>query len=421
MARLPVPGGDTGQWGDILNEYLAMSHAADGSLKPGSVVGAIPDNAIAAAKLQDTYLKSSEKAQPNGVASLGSDGLVPSSQLPPSTAPADASSTAKGLVQLAGDLGGTASVPTVPGLATKADAAVSITAGTGLTGGGDLTTNRTLSVNFGTIAGTAAQGNDSRITGAEQLANKGAANGYASLGSDGKVPGAQLPVASPPPDADVTTKGLVQLAGDLGGTAASPTVPGLAGKAATSTTISAGTGLTGGGDLSTNRTLSVNFGTTAGTAAQGNDSRITGAEQTSNKGVANGYASLGSDGKVPSAQLPATMQTHTFSSTGSIAVETGVHRLYNNRSSAWTISGVRASVGTAPTGSSLIVDVKVNGATIFTTPANRPTITAGTQASSFVTNMDVTTVAAGAYVTVDVAQVGSTIPGSDLTVQLEVV
>ena len=45
--------------------------------------------------------------------------------------------------------------------------------------------------------------------------------------------------------------------------------------------VIAGTGLTGGGDLSANRTLAVNYGTTAGTAAQGNDSRITGAAQKS--------------------------------------------------------------------------------------------------------------------------------------------
>ena len=46
------------------------------------------------------------------------------------------------------------------------------------------------------------------------------------------------------------------------------------GAAPTSRTISAGTGLTGGGDLSANRTLAVSYGTTAGTAAQGNDSRL---------------------------------------------------------------------------------------------------------------------------------------------------
>ena len=44
--------------------------------------------------------------------------------------------------------------------------------------------------------------------------------------------------------------------------------------------VNSGTGLTGGGDLSANRTLSVSYGTTAGTAAEGNDSRIAGALST---------------------------------------------------------------------------------------------------------------------------------------------
>lgn len=41
-----------------------------------------------------------------------------------------------------------------------------------------------------------------------------------------------------------------------------------------SRTITAGTGLTGGGDLSANRSLAVSYGSSAGTAAQGNDSRL---------------------------------------------------------------------------------------------------------------------------------------------------
>ena len=53
-------------------------------------------------------------------------------------------------------------------LDTKADKAVSINAGTGLTGGGNLSANRTLSVSYGTTAGTAAQGNDSRLSDARE-------------------------------------------------------------------------------------------------------------------------------------------------------------------------------------------------------------------------------------------------------------
>lgn len=45
-------------------------------------------------------------------------------------------------------------------------------------------------------------------------------------------------------------------------------------KADKTTTVSAGTGLTGGGDLSANRTLAVAYGSSAGTACQGNDARL---------------------------------------------------------------------------------------------------------------------------------------------------
>jgi hypothetical protein len=58
----------------------------------------------------------------------------------------DATTLVKGVIQLAGDLSGTASAPTVPGLAAKADKALTISAGTGLSGGGDLSANRTLAV-----------------------------------------------------------------------------------------------------------------------------------------------------------------------------------------------------------------------------------------------------------------------------------
>jgi hypothetical protein len=367
--------------------------------------------------LSQSYLPTAQKAVANGVASLDSAGKVPSVQLPAVTAPSDASTSEKGIIQLAGDLAGTAAAPIVPAIARKAATTKIITAGMGLTGGGDLSSNRTLAVDFGISAGTVAQGDDSRITGAEQATNKGAVNGYASLDGGGKVPSAQLPVAT---DATASTKGIIQLAGDLAGTAAAPTVPALTGKAAATTTISAGAGLTGGGDLSTNRTLAVNFGAAAGTVAQGNDSRIVGAEQTSNKGAINGYASLDASGKVPTNQMAIGSRIQPFSSNGALAVEVGGHRLYNDTSTAWTILSVRASVGTSPTGSSLIVDVNVNGATIFTTQANRPTIAAASSTSGKITNMNVTTVASGAYLTIDVDQVGSTIPGTDLTVQVEV-
>lgn len=43
MSRLPIVGGDTGNWGTILNDYLLVSHAADGTLN-SNVVGATQTN-----------------------------------------------------------------------------------------------------------------------------------------------------------------------------------------------------------------------------------------------------------------------------------------------------------------------------------------------------------------------------------------
>ncbi len=56
MARLPQPGADEGTWGDILNQYLQVSHKSDGNLKNNVVSGAaIQDATISEAKL-DTAL-----------------------------------------------------------------------------------------------------------------------------------------------------------------------------------------------------------------------------------------------------------------------------------------------------------------------------------------------------------------------------
>jgi hypothetical protein len=66
-----------------------------------------------------------------------------------------------------------------------------------------------------------------------------------------------------------------------------------------------------------------------------------------------------------------------------------------------------------PVGADLIVDVNRNGTTIFTTQSNRPKILDG--GGSVPGTPDVTILFSG-YLTVDVDQVGSTTPGSDITV-----
>ena len=109
-----------------------------------------------------------------------------------------------------------------------------------------------------------------------------------------------------------------------------------------------------------------------------------------------------------------------YSYGGTLALAVGTFRLYNDSGNTWTIQNVRASVGTAPTGASVIIDINVDGTTIFSTQANRPTIAVSTNTSGLVSNMNTTTVANGSYLTVDIDQVGSTVAGSDLTVQIGV-
>lgn len=106
----------------------------------------------------------------------------------------------------------------------------------------------------------------------------------------------------------------------------------------------------------------------------------------------------------------------SFSKTGVLSVAVGTFRWYAPR--PITLLSVRASVGVAPTGAAVIVDVNENGTTIFTTQSNRPEI-----AISGFTDVSGTieepAIAAANYLTVDIDQIGSTIAGSDLTVQVE--
>jgi hypothetical protein len=85
---------------------------------------------------------------------------------------------------------------------------------------------------------------------------------------------------------------------------------------------------------------------------------------------------------------------------------------------AGLITKAIATVTTAPTGASLIVDININGTTIWSSQANRLTIAiAGTTATT--TTFNTTALAANDLITLDIDQVGSTVAGVGLTIQLE--
>ena len=121
-------------------------------------------------------------------------------------------------------------------------------------------------------------------------------------------------------------------------------------------------------------------------------------------------------GELPS--TPAVTKILALGRSGALTATAGTMRLY----APWacTITNVRVSVGIAPTGADLIIDINLDGATVFTTQGNRPTIAAGSYADLSSTP-DVTAISANSYLTVDVDAIGSTVAGSDLVVQVEVV
>lgn len=114
---------------------------------------------------------------------------------------------------------------------------------------------------------------------------------------------------------------------------------------------------------------------------------------------------------------PSGFEGFTFSYQGSVAILTGKGRQYFEAS--YQIDTVRSAVGTQPVGSALIVDVKKNGVSIFTTTGDRPTINPGSN-TALGGSMAGAALVAGDFLTVDVVQVGSGTPGSDLTVTVRV-
>jgi hypothetical protein len=279
-----------------------------------------------------------EQALRNLILSTGGGGSAP-----------DASTTVKGIVQLAGDLAGTATSPTVPGLAGKADTVHTHTAAdisdSTATGRSVLTAVSaaaartaigagTSSLALGTTSSTAKAGDyqpaaanisDSTTVGRAVLTAVDAAAARTAIGagtsslalgttSSTAKAGDYQPTAANISDSTTVGRAVLTAAdaaaartaigagtsslaiGTTSSTAASgdrglPTggtsgqvlakssatdyAVGWVDRVVTTRQVIAGTGLTGGGDLSADRTLTVAYGSASGTAVQGNDARVT--------------------------------------------------------------------------------------------------------------------------------------------------
>jgi hypothetical protein len=300
--RLPTPGGDSGDWGDILNSFLEVSLASDGTLN-SNVVGTnqLQSNAVTNAQLdvptqttlsavaskytkpgsgipatdlttavQTNLTSASTAIQPNTTLSGGDlsgtiaipvvasiNGITMPSGSPntgqviqatsasatnwatvSSTTVSDATSSAKGIIQLDGDLGGTAASPDV---LTVLSGQTPITSDTTLTGG-DLTgtlPNPTVAKLQGTTLSAPSGGATSYLnaTGAwttpSGSTNASSIDGVAVTGtpSSGQVitassgtAAAWTTPAAGAGNATSSSPGIIQLDGDLGGSATSPSV-----------------------------------------------------------------------------------------------------------------------------------------------------------------------------------------------------
>ena len=99
MTRLPIPGDDQGTWGTILNDFLAVEHNDDGTLKTTATLSMYATNE------SPTFTGSVTVPTPTDATDAATKDYADSLAL--AGAP-DATSSTKGIVQLTGDLGGTA-------------------------------------------------------------------------------------------------------------------------------------------------------------------------------------------------------------------------------------------------------------------------------------------------------------------------
>ncbi|MFZ1301708.1 MAG: hypothetical protein WAQ27_04030 [Candidatus Microsaccharimonas sp.] len=339
MVRLPQPGADGGQWGEILNEFLRQTHTADGALKSGTVTtGTIADDTITEAKL-DTAVRTK-------LNTVGGAPLVESV-----AGKTGAVTLVKGDVGLdsvdnTSDIDKPVSSATQTALNDKAAIANTVQLSGNQSIGGIKDFTGTLRTGGQQVVAT----NDARLTNqrvpvdqsvtVDKLA-AGPANQNQALFYDGAdlvwttiTPGGAIS------DASASEKGLIQLTGDLSGTAGAPVVDKVKGVGISATVPTSGQVLTATSDTTaiwqnpasapvttvagkTGAVSLVKADVGLGNADNTSDANkpISSATQTAldakqgtaQKGQASGYASLDSNTRVPSAQLGSgTANTTTY-------------------------------------------------------------------------------------------------------------
>lgn len=308
MARLPSPGGDDGTWGGVLNDFLNVAHNADGTLKTSAVSSSTPTASTTTAgvvqltgdlggtstnpsvnRIRGHQVASTTPAA-NQILKFNGTQWEPQAE----TGAPDATTLTRGVIQLAGDLTGTATAPTIANgvidnaniaasaaieqskianLTTDISAKANDTEVLKITNDlSDLNNSATARTNLGLGTAATASSGDFEASGAVAAhtgdtsgAHAASAISYNNGTSGLTATDAQAALdeiaasAGSTPDATTTTKGVVQLSGDLDGTATSPTVTAAGGLKTSSTTVST----TAASAPASGQFLRANNGTTA--------------------------------------------------------------------------------------------------------------------------------------------------------------
>ena len=205
MSRLPVPGSDNGTWGDILNDFLSVEHNSDGTQKTVPVTkGGTGATDAATAR---TNLGLGDSATKNtgttaGTVAAGDDSRITGAvQTSLNLSDLNNAATARTNLGLGTAATTSSSDYATAAQGTTADTAVqparSISTTAPLSGGGDLSANRTLSVS---AASDTASGVVELATSAETITGADTARavtpaGLAAAASAGAWAGGGLPAS----------------------------------------------------------------------------------------------------------------------------------------------------------------------------------------------------------------------------------
>ena len=132
------------------------------------------------------------------------------------------------------------------------------------------------------------------------------------------------------------------------------------------------------------------------------------------------YVTSISDASVPfdtvsvAGSVQEQIEAYVFTFSGPLRVYTGTGRLYLE--GPYSLSNVRLSLGVVAD-RDVIIDIKKNGTSIYSTP---PRLVAGAFTTLANTNVSTATFVKGDYLTLDVVQVGLSQTGTDLTATIRI-